>query len=152
SKAGSPPEYANGRMVFVLRLQPKATWHTCQEWLAVMDGHRARVVSCNAVLSNDAELLRGILPPVVLETTHPTLPAIWRRAVDDMEALRMSDFAVRRSVYVPAAGIPWYVTLFGRDSLVVSMEGISGFPEFALGAIGRLAQLQAPEDDAEQAT
>ena len=150
SKAGSPPEYANGRMVFVLRLQPKATWHTCLEWLPVIDGHRARVLSCNALLSNDAELPRGILPPVVLETTHPTLPAIWRRAVDDMEALRMSDFAVRRSVYVPAAGIPWYVTLFGRDSLVVSMESISGFPEFALGAIDRLAQVQATDDDPEQ--
>jgi glycogen debranching enzyme len=87
---------------------------------------------------------------VVLETTHRTLPAIWRRAVDDMEALRMSDFAVRRSVYVPAAGIPWYVTLFGRDSLVVSMESISGFPEFALGAIDRLAQVQATDDDPEQ--
>ncbi|TMF57696.1 MAG: amylo-alpha-1,6-glucosidase [Chloroflexi bacterium] len=150
SKAGSPPEYANGRMVFVLRLQPKATWHTCLEWLPVIGGHRARVLSCNALLSNDAELPRGILPPVVLETTHPTLPAIWRRAVDDMEALRMSDFAVRRSVYVPAAGIPWYVTLFGRDSLVVSMESISGFPEFALGAIDRLAQVQATDDDPEQ--
>jgi len=41
------------------------------------------------------------------------------------------------SCTVPAAGVPWFVTLFGRDSLVVSMQGISGFPEFAVGALRR---------------
>ena len=73
--------------------------------------------------------------PVDIQTTHPTLPAIWHQAVADMEALRMADFAVRRSVFVPAAGIPWYVTLFGRDTLIVAMESISGFPEVAMGAL-----------------
>jgi glycogen debranching enzyme len=42
------------------------------------------------------------------------------------------------------------VTVFGRDSLVVSMESISAFPEFALGALRTLAQVQATADEAEQ--
>ena len=67
-----------------------------------------------------------------------------------MEALRIQEFALKRSVFVPAAGIPWYVTLFGRDSLVVAMEAISGFPEFARGALDRLAAFQATDDDPEQ--
>ena len=92
----------------------------------------------------------GVLPPVDIETSHPTLPIIWRQAVADMEALRMADFAVRRSVFIPAAGIPWYVTLFGRDTLVVAMESISGFPEFAFGALDRLSRVQATDDNAEQ--
>src|SRR5438128_11035387 len=83
-------------------------------------------------------------------TFHPTLPEIWRKAVDDTEALRMVDTTVRGGAFVPAAGIPWFVTLFGRDSLVVSMESISAFPEFALGALRTLAQVQATDDDAEQ--
>jgi len=70
--------------------------------------------------------------------------------VDDTEALRMEDTAVGKSVFVPAAGIPWFVTLFGRDSLVVSLESISGYPEFALGALHALARVQAKDDDAEQ--
>ena len=53
-------------------------------------------------------------------------------------------------MFVPAAGIPWYVTLFGRDSLVVAMESIGGFPEFATGALDRLAAYQATTDDPEQ--
>jgi glycogen debranching enzyme len=39
------------------------------------------------------------------------------------------------------------VTLFGRDSLIVSMMSISGYPEFASGAIKRLSELQATSDD-----
>src|SRR5258708_24547234 len=67
-----------------------------------------------------------------------------------MEDLLMSASVVRRGVYGPAAGIPWYVTLFGRDTLVVAMESISGFPEFAFGALDRLSRVQATDDNPEQ--
>ena len=53
-------------------------------------------------------------------------------------------------MFIPAAGVPWFVTLFGRDSLIVSMQGISGFPEFAAGALRRLSELQATADDPER--
>ncbi len=53
-------------------------------------------------------------------------------------------------MFIPAAGVPWFVTLFGRDSLIVSMQGISGFPEFASGALRRLSELQATADDPER--
>src|ERR1700736_3787804 len=135
-REGSHPEFANGRMQFIINLAPKQSWHTCVQWLPVIDGKRAKVLACSAIQNRDPEMASGVLPAVDVATSHSTLPAIWRQAVADMEALRMSDFTVRRGVYIPAAGIPWYVTLFGRDSLVVAMESISGFPEFAFGALG----------------
>src|SRR5437899_3989768 len=149
-RKNSPPEFANGRLQFVINLAPKQGWHTCVAWLPVIDGHRARVLPCSAVQNRHPQMATGVLPPVDIETSHPTLPIIWRQAVADMEALRMADFAVRRSVFIPAAGIPWYVTLFGRDTLVVAMESISGFPEFAFGALDRLSRVQATDDNAEQ--
>jgi glycogen debranching enzyme len=149
-EAGSTPEFANGRLQFVISLGPKQRWHACIKWVPVIDGKRGRVLPCGAVQARHPDMATGELPPVGLQTSHPTLPLIWRRAAADMEALRMLDFAVRRSVFVPAAGIPWYVTLFGRDSLIVAMESISGFPEFALGALDRLARVQATDDNAEQ--
>src|SRR5437016_3148566 len=150
-RSGSHAEFANGRMQFVISLAPKETWHTCIGWLPVIDGHRARILPCSAVhRPRRPEMATGVLPPVDIETSHPNLPFIWRQAVADMEALRMADFAVRRSVFIPAAGIPWYVTLFGRDTLVVAMESISGFPEFAFGALDRLSRVQAIDDNAEQ--
>ena len=58
----------------------------------------------------------------------------------DMEALRLEDPTFERGVFIPAAGVPWFVTLFGRDSLIVSMQSIAGYPEFASGALRRLSQ------------
>src|SRR2546426_4904649 len=108
-RSGSHAEFANRRMQFVITLAPKETWHTCVEWLPVIDGHRARVLPCSAVHPRRPEMATGELPAVDVDASHPTLPIIWRQAVADMEALRMADFAVRRSVFIPAAGIPWYV-------------------------------------------
>ncbi len=80
---------------------------------------------------------------------RPSIEPGTRRSVD-LEALRLEDPAFERGVFIPAAGVPWFVTLFGRDSLIVSMQGISGFPEFASGALRRLSGLQATEDDPER--
>jgi glycogen debranching enzyme len=148
-KAGSRPEYANGRVVFRLDLASRAEWHACLKWLPVIGQRPARTLPCHALVLDEARRLHK-LPPLEIVTSHPTLPAIWRQAVEDTNALRMVDTTVRGGVFVPAAGIPWFVTLFGRDSLVVSMESISAFPEFALGALRVLSQVQATDDDAEQ--
>ena len=150
ARTDSPAQFANGALVFPLELAPKQVWETCLEWLPVQDGRRGRVLGCRQLTGKGGEVETGRLPPVEVSTSHPTLPAIWRQAVTDMEALRMADFAAGRSIFVPAAGIPWYVTLFGRDSLVVSMQSISGFPEFALGALERLGRFQATDDDPQQ--
>src|SRR3989440_9677839 len=131
----SHPEFANGRMQFVINLAPKQTWHACIEWLPVINGKRARVLPCTAIQNRDPEMATGVLPAVELAATgHATLARIWRQAVADMEALRMADLAGRRSGYIPAAGIPRYVTLFRRDSLVGAMGSISRFPGFGVGA------------------
>ena len=50
-------------------------------------------------------------------------------------------------VFMPAAGLPWFVAPFGRDSLIVSLQNILIYPEFARGALEILGSLQAKEDD-----
>jgi glycogen debranching enzyme len=45
------------------------------------------------------------------------------------------------------AGIPWYCTLFGRDSLITALELLWYEPAFARGTLLRLAELQATQDD-----
>jgi len=48
---------------------------------------------------------------------------------------------------LPAAGIPWYVAPFGRDSLLTSCEALMINPDVARGTLLVLAGLQAREDD-----
>jgi glycogen debranching enzyme len=151
-RADSPPQYANGRLAFVAAIDPKATWHTCLRWLPVTSsdgGRRPGTLACSAV---DTPLTgnRPRLPEVTIETPNPTVHRAWHQAVRDMDALRLEDPTFERGVFIPAAGVPWYVTLFGRDTLVVSMQAISGYPEFASGALRRLGAMQADGDDPER--
>jgi glycogen debranching enzyme len=50
-------------------------------------------------------------------------------------------------VFLPAAGLPWFVAPFGRDSLIVSLQNTLIYPEFARGALEILGALQATEED-----
>ena len=72
---------------------------------------------------------------------------MYRQAVEEMGALRIYDLDLSDEAWVPAAGVPWFVTLFGRDSLIVSLQNMSVAPGFARGALERLAQYQAPQRD-----
>jgi glycogen debranching enzyme len=146
-KSDSPPQFANGRLVFVATIPPKGVWHTCLRWLPITHSRRRPPTpDCHALTVRSTDL-EPPLPVVGLETPNETVARTWRQSVRDMEALRLEDPQFERGVYIPAAGVPWFVTLFGRDALIVSMQGISGFPEFAAGALRRLSVLQATEDD-----
>ena len=50
-----------------------------------------------------------------------------------MAALRLPLKGTDHMVFVPAAGLPWFVALFGRDSLIVSLQTMIVYPEFAPG-------------------
>lgn len=69
------------------------------------------------------------------------------QAISDMGALRIYDMDVSDEAWVPAAGVPWFVTLFGRDSLTVSYQNMIVSPGFARGALKRLSEHQAKKRD-----
>ena len=152
-KADSPPQFANGRLIFVARIPSKGHWHTCLKWLPLTGSpRRPATLPCHSLTDarSDGETAPDRLPTVSLVTPNRSVGRAWDQAVQDMEALKLEDPAFGRGVFIPAAGVPWFVTLFGRDSLVVSMQCISGYPEFAAGALRRLSQLQATGDDPER--
>ena len=150
-RPSSPPQFANGRLVFVATIPPKGVWHTCIKWLPVTQSKRRLVaLDCNAVDAPLRKVGARHLPNVSVQTPDQVVDRAWDQAVRDLEALRLEDPSFERGVFIPAAGVPWFVTLFGRDSLIVSMQGISGFPEFAAGALRRLSVLQATADDPER--
>jgi glycogen debranching enzyme len=148
SNAGSEPQYANGRLSFVVTLQPKGTWHTCLRWLPLVepDAPEPATLGCSAITESRAGIVGRPLPSVDLATPDRELDRTWDQAVRDLDALRLHD-QQGRGEEIAAAGIPWFVTLFGRDSLLVGMLAIGGYPEFAAGALARLGELQATTDD-----
>ena len=49
------------------------------------------------------------------------------------------------SVVLPAAGLPWFLTVFGRDTLITAYQTVSFGPQLARGALLALASLQGKE-------
>jgi glycogen debranching enzyme len=68
-----------------------------------------------------------------------------RRAGQDLGALRIVDPETKLTV--PAAGAPWFMTLFGRDSLLTSWMALPVDPSLASGVLRSLARLQGTRVD-----
>jgi hypothetical protein len=49
---------------------------------------------------------------------------------------------------LPAAGMPWFMTVFGRDTVITCLQTLVFGPELAHTALRALAELQAEHDDA----
>jgi glycogen debranching enzyme len=66
------------------------------------------------------------------------------RSILDLGALRIFDPAMPSNVVV-AAGAPWYMTLFGRDSILTSWMTLMVDPSLALSTLRALARYQGKE-------
>ncbi|RUU97364.1 amylo-alpha-1,6-glucosidase [Mesorhizobium sp. M1A.F.Ca.IN.020.06.1.1] len=71
------------------------------------------------------------------------LNSIMDRSLRDLAVLR-SDLGNREYF---AAGVPWYVALFGRDSLIVALEMLAFQPEIAAQTLRLLAGYQGRRTD-----
>ncbi|HEY8238665.1 MAG TPA: glycogen debranching N-terminal domain-containing protein, partial [Candidatus Limnocylindrales bacterium] len=71
-----------------------------------------------------------------------------RRSIADLRLLR-NDGPFQGEHYV-AAGIPWFATLFGRDSIITSLQVVPFMPDVARETLRVLADWQATEDDPER--
>lgn len=80
-----------------------------------------------------------------LETDHPVLGPAYRRATHDLVDLRIK--AAESEGYEIAAGIPWYMALFGRDSLIASYQTMLHDPSLARGTLRALSNLQGEREN-----
>ena len=81
-----------------------------------------------------------------VRTEPPDLARACRRSAADLEALALPDVLDRRRRLV-AAGIPWFVALFGRDSLIAGHQARAVFPDQLMHTLEALAARQGTVDD-----
>jgi len=143
--------YANGRLSFEVALEPGKAWHCCLLYaLADRDRNVAAPPDCVGYShqSHHAETMADWLKNVVeIRTSNEEFYRLFRQALEDMAALRLPIAGTDHMVFLPAAGLPWFVAPFGRDSLIVSLQNTLIYPEFARGALEILGSLQATEED-----
>ncbi|MDQ6671006.1 MAG: amylo-alpha-1,6-glucosidase [Chloroflexota bacterium] len=149
--ATSRPELANGRIVFDVTLEPGQSWHACACYHLDDGRGLSHARRCRHGDETDHEL--GTLQAewksvaTALTSSNEHVYRAFTQSVEDMGALRLHEQDLARNVWVPAAGVPWYVALFGRDSLIVSLQNMIVSAPFARGALQRLAEYQATTID-----
>lgn len=163
-KADSEPEYAAGRISFRVRLAPRQHWHSCLLWCPVVGGRTRRPQRpCHALLPQDhesgAHLQQWSEQVTGVSTSDPDINRVVTQATRDLVSLRMRGYGNEGAdsggqggeddaeAWVPAAGVPWFVTLFGRDALTVSLQTLSLSPRFSQASLRAHARLQADDYD-----
>ena len=148
---GAPALYANGRLAFEVDLAPGAAWHCCLRY-DLTDCETAIPAPSNGIVhdveNRHAEMLRDWKQRVLKVTTsNEEYYRFFHQGVADMAALRLPPRGADPGEFMPAAGLPWFMAPFGRDSLIVSLQSITVYPAFAHGSLSILGGLQATERD-----
>lgn len=149
-----PDEHAGGVARYRLRLEPGASRKLVVAVQWVVNGTPpVDARTFEERLHQDRRERDGSLErwwssmPQIAAPRAPELESTWTRSLADLAALRLPWAG---SGMVPAAGLPWFMTLFGRDTLITSFQTIPLGPEVPAAVLRALAETQSEVDDAQR--
>jgi len=135
---------------FALELEPRQRWDLRVDVVPGLQGQEVAAAQADRRFGDELARVRDSL--AAWELRVPQLRASWDalehsfvQSVADLAALRMRDGYAAGNL--PAAGMPWFMAVFGRDTIITSLQTLLFGPELARGALRVLAELQALEDD-----
>lgn len=147
----SSPLYANGQIAFGVSLGRAEGWHTCLLYEPGDGKERTKAPShCFANGKGSAvgrRLEKWQQEALKVETGNEPFGSLFRQAVEDVASLRLPVADDDRLKFLTAAGVPWFVGLFGRDSLIASLQNAPVHPGFARGILDALGAYQATARD-----
>src|SRR5262249_22962609 len=151
--ASAPAELDDHGLTFRVQLAPQQEWTTDLDVVAALLGPQGQRVQTkhsrlhgrsHAHLKRDLE--RWLEQAPRLESDSDSLKATYRRSLVDLAALRFSPvIAAGRSL--PAAGLPWFMTMFGRDSIFTSLQALPFNSELAATTLRVLGLWQGSRSD-----
>jgi glycogen debranching enzyme len=138
--------FTDQSLTFRLTLAPRETWNGDIE-VSVATDHDRPVPKRQRHQPNMPDSLDEWLAAVPhLATDSDDLRRIYHRSLVDLAALRFYPETVPDSS-LPAAGLPWFMALFGRDSLITSYQALPFVPELARTTLRALGAQQATDFD-----
>ncbi|MEU7774409.1 glycogen debranching N-terminal domain-containing protein [Micromonospora taraxaci] len=150
--ATEPAEYDSDGLRFTVQLGPGEQWSTRLQ--AAMRALRPDGVDLRSALRaqrpDDSTLPTSLQAWVAaapkLDTDSVALQQVYARSLVDLAALRFAPLSLGGAA-VPAAGLPWFMTLFGRDSLLTCLQTLAVTPSLAPPTLRILASLQGARRD-----
>ena len=96
--------------------------------------------------SMERNLSRWVADAPRVECDWESLKRTYRRSLVDLAALRFSP-PITSAKSLPAAGLPWFMTVFGRDSIFTSLQALPFTPELAATTLRFLGLWQGTRVD-----
>jgi glycogen debranching enzyme len=138
---------------FAMHIEPHGEWTTCLEVSTRLSGLEINHEETNyghgdqrarSNVKRSLGKLSESLPR--LSCDWPSLQVTYNRSLIDLAALRFYPLMLSGQA-LPAAGLPWFMTLFGRDSMIASYQALPYASELAVATLRALAQRQGTRID-----
>ena len=136
-----------GGLTFTCRIEPHGEWTTDLDVVPTVGALAgATQLRAGRRQSMQRNLERWLTAAPRVECEWEPLKQIYNRSLVDLAALRFSPpIAGGRSL--PAAGLPWFMTMFGRDSIFTSLQALPFTPELAATTLLALGDWQGTRLD-----
>ena len=109
-----------------------------RNWTPRLDAER----SGEEVQEKRKDINAWLVGAPLLHCEWPPLNGIYIRSLVDLAALRFRPRVISQVGALPAAGLPWFMSIFGRDSVITSLQALPFVPELARTTLYALAALQ----------
>lgn len=151
--SSQPCRIDEGGLSFTVTIEPHGTWSTDLDVAIQMLGQdtEAREGSLAERVRRPlhdmaSDLARWLEAAPRLECDWETLLGTYRRSLVDLAALRFSPLTAGGDS-LPAAGLPWFMTIFGRDSILTSLQALPFAAELAATTLRELGRRQGTRTD-----
>jgi glycogen debranching enzyme len=149
--ATAPARIDKKGLTFRARIEPQGEWSTNLDVVTAVLGsgethERPTFARPRGRQNMEANLKRWLNEAPELECDWDALRETYRRSLVDLAALRFSPPILgQRSL--PAAGLPWFMTMFGRDSIFTSLQALPFTPSLAATTLRALGDWQGTRVD-----
>ncbi|WP_405105193.1 amylo-alpha-1,6-glucosidase [Micromonospora sp. NBC_01405] len=144
--------YDRNGFAYSVHLEPNAQWSTDIDVQTLVLGSAGQNLRMELQVPSrerltpqrDLEEWVAAAPKVNSECEH--LARTYRRSLIDLAALRFSPLSLGGQT-LPAAGLPWFMTMFGRDSILTCLQAMPFAPELSRTTLRLLGSLQGTRFD-----
>ena len=125
--ATKPADIDEGGLTFKARIEPHGQWTTELQVATDMGALEAALPDVQGRPSMARGLDKWVGKAPQLVSSAESLKATYQRSIVDLAALRFSP-VIAAGDSLPAAGLPWFMTMFGRDSIFTSLHALPFMP------------------------
>jgi glycogen debranching enzyme len=144
----APTELSEGRLLFRFTLPAKGAW-VLELQVKPVTGNEEHVpkFATSAGGNRLREDLSQWVKAAPTLTAYPDhLRQLYMRSLVDIAALRFRPETMPEHS-IPAAGLPWFMAMFGRDSIITSYQALPFVPALAATTLRALASRQGTVQD-----